>query len=490
VARQLLTESLAIAGAGAVLGVGFAAGGVRLAARAFPDGTPYYLRLGIDPVVLAFAAALALVTGALFGALPALRAGDVDLGEGLREGSARTGEGTRRARARTTLVVVEIALSLVLMTGAVLLLRSYHALQGVDLGFERHGVLAVRLSLPEIGYREPSARARFFQELLERLAALPGVEAVGSAEGIPFSGWDVQASVSVEGQPPRPRGQEVVSHYQFVTPGYFRAIGVPLLRGRPLTAADRSSEALVVLVNESFARTVFPGEDPLGRRVKVGGPDGSDPFATIVGVLRDFRHYDLSEPMGPAMYYPYLVAPRLSQTVVLRTSRHDPMALLPAVRAAIRGLDPDVPAYDVQTFEQVIGRSLWQQRLQGGTLGVFAGLALLLAAVGLYGVVAYTVGQRRREIGVRVALGATRGQVVGGVVGEGARLALRGVALGLLVALLVAPLLSELLYEVRPTDPWSYLGVAAVLAAVAMLASAVPALRASRVEPQTALRTD
>jgi putative ABC transport system permease protein len=490
VVRQLLTESLTVAVLGALLGGALAAVGVRFAGRAFPNDVPFFVTLGVDRTVLAFVALLAFLTAALFGLLPAWRAGDLQLSSALRDGAAGAGEGRRRVRLRAALVVVEVALSLVLMTGAGLLVKSYLALAGTDLGFAPRGVLSFRVTLPKTRYPHHAQRVAFYDQLLARLAGLPGVESAGAAQGTPFSGWDVQAGIAVENRPAPPPGQEVVALYQNVTPGFFRTMGVSLLRGRGLVAADDDPEAPVVLVNESFARATFGDADPLGARVKIGDLQSEEPWATIVGVVRDYRHYRLPQPMGPAMYYPFHAWSSRTETLVLRTRREDPTSLLPAVREVLRGLDRDVPPYQVATLDQTVARTLWRQRLQGQLLGVFAVLALLLSLVGLYGLVAYTVAQRRREIGVRVALGATRAQVLGVVVGQGARLALRGIALGLLVALPASRLLADLLYEVRPYDLATFVVIPALLAMVAVVASCLPAMSAARLAPQTALRAE
>ena len=490
VVRQLLTESLTIAIFGALLGGALAAVGVRFAGRAFPNDVPFYVTLGVDRTVLAFVALLAFVTAALFGLLPAWRAGDLQLAGALRDATAGAGEGRKRVRLRAGLVVVEVALSLVLMTCAGLLVKSYLALAGTDLGFAPHGVLTFRVTLPRTRYPHHEQRLAFYDQLLARLGGLPGVDSIGAAQGTPFSGWDVQAGISVEGRPAPPPGQEVVSLYQNVAPGYFRTMGVPLLRGRGLTPADNDSDAPVVVVNESFVRAVFGDGDPLGARVKLGELTSDDPWATIVGVVRDYRHYRLPQPMGPAMYYPMHAWSSGTETMVLRTRLEDPASLLPAVRDVLHGLDRDVPAYRIETLDERVSRTLWRQRLQGQMLGVFAALALLLSLVGLYGVVAYTVAQRRREIGVRVALGATRGQVMGVVVRQGAQLALRGIALGLLVALPASRLLADLLYEVTPHDLATFVVIPALLAAVALVASWLPAMSAARLAPQAALRAE
>jgi len=490
VLRQLLTESLTLAAAGALLGGALAVGGVRLAGRAFPQGVPFYVTLGVDGRVLAFVAVLAVATGALFGLLPAWRAGNLELGSVLREDTAGAGEGRRRARTRAALVVAEVALSLVLMTGAGLLVKSYFALVGTDLGFHQRGMLSFRVTLPSARYGERAQRVAFYDELLARLGALPGVEAASAAQGTPFSGWDVQGGISIEGRPAPPPGQDLDALYQNVEPGFFRAMGVPLVRGRGLTIHDDDPDAPMVVVNESFVREGFHGADPIGARLKIGDQTSEDPWATIVGVVRDYRHFRLPQPMGPAIYYPMRAWSSRTETIVLRTRLEDPTTLMPAVRDLLRSLEPDAPPYRIETFEETVARMLWRQRLQGQTLGLFAALALLLSVVGLYGVVAYSVAQRRREIGVRVALGATRRQVVGAIVGQGARLALRGIAIGLLVALFATRLLADLLYEVRPHDLATFVGIPLLLAAVALVASWLPAMAAAKVAPQAALRAE
>jgi putative ABC transport system permease protein len=488
VVRQLLTESLVIAALGGLAGAGLAVLGMRFAGTLFPDQVPFYLRLAVDGNVLACIGLLTAASAALCGALPALRA-NLDPGGTLKESAATSGETAARQRARRVLVIGEIALSMVLLTVAGLLLRSYRALEGTDLGFEQRGILAARVSLPATEYAEPARRIAFYQQLGDRLRALPGVVAVGSAQGIPFSGWDVQAEVSLDGVPAATGNGVREAHYQTVSPSFFAAIGVPVLRGRAPSERDRDPEAPVVVVNETFVRRYLAGRDPLDARVRIGGPDSRDPWATVVGVVGDYRHYRLPQPMGPAMYFSYPQGPTRTQTLVVRTTLDDPLALTPALREVLRELDPDVPAYQVTTFAREAERVLWRQRLQGQTLGAFALLGLLLAGVGLYSVVAYAVTQRSREISLRVALGATRRQVVASVVGQGARLTLWGIGCGLAGALAAGKLVAGLLHGVHPLDPLTLLGVPAVLAAASLLASLLPALAAARLQPQAALRS-
>ncbi|HEX6966593.1 MAG TPA: ABC transporter permease [Gemmatimonadaceae bacterium] len=487
--RQMLTESMTLAVLGGVLGGIFAALAVPLLRFAFPGDVPFYITFSVDGATLGFAVLVAALAGALFGIIPAFRSTHLEPSRALREGARGSGS-LVRSRLRRALVVTELALSVMLLAGAMLLIRSYRALEGTDLGFDEHGILSMRISLPESGYAQPAKRAAFYQQLFDRVAALPGVQVVGSAQGIPFSGWDVQAGMSIEGRPaPRP-GHAFISHFQEITPDYFKAIGVPILRGRGIAPADRDSSAHVGVINQIFAERAFPGENPIGKRVKIGDLDSPDPWITIVGVARDFRHYRLPQPMGPAIYLPYFAEPVLTQTLAIRTSLADPLSLVPAVRRAIRDIDAEVPAYQIQTFEQVVSRSLWRQRVQGQVLGVFAALALLLAAVGLYGVIAYAVAQRTRELGVRIALGATRRNVLALVMGQGARLVVAGACIGLAGAFALTSVVASLLYGVEPTDPVTFLATPIVLVIVAMLASWLPAWRATKVDPLVAMRVE
>jgi putative ABC transport system permease protein len=486
-AGQLLTESLLISAFGGLAGIAIAWWGVRLLRFGFPDQVPpFFITLQLEPMTLAFVAAVTLITGLLFGTIPALRVAKVDVNSALREGARGASDGSHRSRLRRTLVVGEIALSVVLAVGAMLLVRSYRNLAGTNLGFTEHGVLSARIYLPDASYPTRAHSAAFFDGLLERLRQLPGVTAVGSAQGIPFSGWNVQGAVSVEGAPPPRRGEELVSHYQLVTPDYFKAIDVGLVRGRWFTAADRDSLAPVALVNEQMVVHGFGGRDPIGKRVRFGS---RDPWMTVVGVIHDFRHYRLPEPMGPAVYYPYAARPSRQQTIVIRTDG-DPNALVRPLRAAVREIDPNVALQQVETFDEVVSRSLWRQRLQSNVLSIFAVLALVLACLGLYGVISYAVAQRTRELGVRVALGATRRNVLMLVFGESGRLVLSGVAIGLAAAYFSTRILRTLLYGVDASDVATFVFVAGVLGLVALVAAAIPARRAARVDPIVAMRAD
>jgi putative ABC transport system permease protein len=485
--RQLLTESLLVAGLGAVLGVGIAWWGVRLLRFGFPDGTPpYFINLSLDATTLLAILAIAVVTGLLFGTLPSISATRVDLNAALREGSRGAADGHRRSRLRSTLVVAEVAVSVMLMIGALLLMRSYRNLTGTDLGFDEQGIVSARISLPGADYPTRQHSLAFYERLLDRLRSTPGVTMAGSAQGIPFSGWQVQGALAIEGAPKAERGQELIAHYQIVSTDYFKTIGVPLLAGRWLTPADRDTGAAAVLVNETLVKRFLSGADPLGKRVSVSG----DPWATIVGVIKDFRHYRLPEPMGPAVYYAYQTWPSRSQTLVLRTTLEDPASLIPVIRTAVREIDPKVAIYQTQTFEELVSRSLWRQRLQGNVLGIFAALALALACIGLYGVISYAVAQRTRELGVRIALGATRRSVLMLVFEQSGRLVAGGIVAGLVGAYFGVRILETLLYGVEAKDLTTFATVPVVLGIVALLAAVIPARRASRVDPIIAMRVE
>jgi putative ABC transport system permease protein len=490
VARLLLTESITIALVGGTVGTALSLWGVQLLGLAFPQGTPFYIALDLDGSVLVASLLLTIGTGLLFGAAPVIRAARLDLGSVLREDARGADAGQRGNRLRLVLATMEIALSVVLMVGATLLMKSYRAYTTTDLGFTERGVLTAQVSLPEAAYRESARRVAFYGSLIDRLRGLPGVVAVGSAQGIPFSGWNVQGPINVAGRAPLPRGEEVDSHFQWVSPDYFAAIGVPLVKGRSLTPADRDSVAPAGLVNERFVAKLFAHEDPIGKRVKIGDLNGPDPWVTIVGVVKDFRHYRLPQPMGPALYLPYASSPAFSQTLAIRTTLDDPYRVLPALRSAVRALDPTIPIYDVKTLDEAVSRSLWRQRLNGQVLSIFALLALLLATVGIYSVISYAVSQRTHEIGVRIALGASGADVLGIVVGQGMRLAIAGITLGAAASLVLARALTTLLYEVPATDRPTFIAVPSTVAIIVLLASYLPARRAMRVDPARSLRSN
>jgi putative ABC transport system permease protein len=391
---------------------------------------------------------------------------------------------------RGSLVVGEVALSVVLMIAAMLLIRSYRAYTTTELGFRERGIVSASIRLPEFRYDTAAKRIAFYDQLQARLRALPGVVDVGAATGIPFSGWDVQSEVNVFGRGVARPNEEIEAHYQGVYPSFFSVMGVPIVRGRMLTDADRDSITRTMVVNETFAQRVFPGEDPIGKRVKFGGLNNDDPWMTIVGVIRDYRHYRLPAPMGPAAYYHYATVAGRQLTVVVRTDAPNPYALVPVMRAALRELDPQLALGDVKTIEDAVRESLWRQRLQSQVLGIFAALALALAMVGIYGVISYSVAQRTRELGVRLALGAQRVDVLSLVLRTGVRLAAIGIAIGLVGGLALSQSLAALLYGVTPRDLTTFTVVPVILGVVTLVATYVPARRATKVDPLVAIRAE
>jgi putative ABC transport system permease protein len=486
--RLVLAESLLLALAGCALGTLLALFGVRFLARAFPDGVPSYVDLSVDGTVLAFAASLAVVTALLFGLVPARRAARLDLAPSLREGPA-AGHGIAGSRMRSLLVPAEVALSLILVVGATLLIRSNVRFEST-LGFRAGGELSFRVPLPSPKY-DDARRREFYTELADRVRGLGGVEAVGWTQEIPFgrlAGSTSRTRVSIEGRSAARLEDEPIALRLQTSPDFLRTLGVPLVRGRAFTRSDQETVAPVAIVNEAFARRRFPAEEAVGRRIRfVEEGAAAAPWLTVVGIAANMRHEGVPQALEPAVYVPSVGG---SSTFVVRTSFVDPLRLAPAVRAFVRTMDPDRPMYLVQTLEGAVERTLWRERLQGQVLGIFAALALLLTVFGIYGVVSYAVAHRTRELGLRIALGATRRQLLVMVLAQGLRLALLGVAFGVAGALALTRLLTGLLYEIRPTDPATFAGIAVLLGAVAVVAALAPALRAARVDPIVALRCE
>ncbi|MBI4661006.1 MAG: ABC transporter permease [Verrucomicrobia bacterium] len=501
--RQLLTESLLLSLAGGVLGFFLGNWGLGLILAISGDALPRANEIGLDTTVLAVTASVSLLTGVLFGLAPAWQASRTNAQEALKE-TAR-GVTAGHARLRHTLVVCEVALTLVLLVGAGLMLQTCHRLQSLDPGFSHERVLSFRLDLPQRQYRTVDQQIAFYQSLVEKLGALPGVRHVGVAYQFPLAheGW--QTSFLIEGQPEPPPGQRPSMEVTPVSPDYFQAMGIHLLRGRDFTDADnrehlrgRDLSGLnegqrvyagvnAVIVDEEFVRRHWPNENPIGQRVRLGaGP--TDPALTVVGVVARVKMEELGEQGGFVQaYLPLWQYGGAGRAVVLKTSS-SPENFIETVRQAVRALDPDQPIYNVHTVADIRDRSLAPQRLNLALLGLFAGVALTLAVIGLYGVLACMVAQRTREIGIRMALGAQRGDVLGLVLRQGAKLTLVGLALGFAGAYGLTHLLTRLLYEVKPTDPMTFVAVPLILLAVALFACWLPARRAARVDPLEALR--
>lgn len=487
IVRCLAIESLVLAVAGGAAGLGLAAW-VMEALVALAPQTPRLYEVRLDPPVLLFALGITLATGMMFGLAPALLASRPDLAGTMRQETSGP-RGRTGARARNVLVVAEIAAAMVLLTCAGLLLRSFARLQRVELGFRPEHAVTFSLSLPSVRYADDPQIGAFVDRLLERMERLPGVTAAGAASyAMPLDSRDLGYPFAIEGRPPALPGQRPGIRVGLVTPGFLPALEVPLRRGRGLTERDRAGAPPVVLLNEAAARRFFPGESPLGRRIRLDWTHkGALRGGEVVGIVGDYRQEVLQRESSPQLFLPIAQATQNSVTVVLRTAS-DPAAAAGAARAAVREIDPAIPLYEVRTLNEVVAASAAPPKFYLLLLGSFAAIALLLAAVGIYGAIAYTVRKRAQEIGIRMALGATRERVLGMVVRQGLTLAAVGSAAGLAGALFATRALRGLLYQVSAADPAIYLAVAALLVLVAALASWLPARHAAGTEPQTALR--
>ncbi|HEX8283351.1 MAG TPA: ABC transporter permease [Pyrinomonadaceae bacterium] len=491
VVRQLLTESVLLALAGGGVGLVLALWGVDLLVAAIPAAQlaqmPYLRGLSLDADVLLFAFGLSLLTGVLFGLTPALASTRADLQESLKEGGRSSGS-RATGRLRDLLVVSEVALALVLLVGAGLLLKSLAVMLKVDPGFDTRGLLTLRVALPPARYAEDARAARFYDELVRRVSALPGVRGAAATSNLPLAGDGGTGSPQVVGRA-TPASELTEAHMRTVSANYFAVMGIPVAAGRVFGERDGVEAPPVLLVNKTYAERVFPGEDPVGRRLTFKWSGDRPPFE-IVGVVGDEKVTSLDARTTPVVYFHNQQGPDSSAALVVRAEGADPTALAGAVREAARGLDPEVPVFAVQTLEQMVAgtRATFMRRYPAYLTGVFACVALLLALVGIYGVVSYAVTQRTHEIAVRVALGARGRDVLRLVLRHGLGLALAGVAAGTVGALMLTRLISGLLFGVSAADPAVYALVSLLLVAVALVASLVPARRATKVDPMVALR--
>jgi putative ABC transport system permease protein len=490
VIRQLVTESLLLALAGGALGAivtWWMRDGLRVL---FPSNIanldlPLVERIDVGPGVFAFALLISLATGLLFGLLPAWQVARANLQGALKE-DGRAGSGSRRTHA--VLVVAEVALSIVLLAGALLMVQSFVRVQRLQFGFDVDRVLTGRVILPEYRYPDPAKIEAFARELMPRLLAIPGVDAAGLTNYLPLSGWSGGTQFSIDGQPTLTRAEQPTAGYQVATEDYFRTMGVRLVSGRVFTDRDRKGAAPVVVINETLARRYWPGRNVVGSRVVLEWPWGRF-VHEIVGVVADVRAFGLEEPAEGEMYFPYWQQPDALIGITLRTSG-DPSSLTRQLRAAVWSVDRDQPVTHVLTMSELAAESLTFRRTGMMLAGGFGGLALVLAAIGIYGVLSYSVSRRTREIGVRVALGATRGEVAALVVREGLMMTAIGIAIGLVAAAGLTQFLTSILFEVQPGDPLTYAAVSAILIAVALVATWLPARRAASLDPLIALRAE
>lgn len=486
--RQVVAESLILAAGGGALGLLVAAWGRAGLVALVGDEVPRLAQAGLDLRVLGFTAALALGTALLFGPGPALLATRGELAPALKEG-ARGGVGSGRHRARSLLVVAEVALALVLLVGAGLLLRSLDELLSASPGLDVDGVLTASVSLPESRYPDGGDQHAFLERLLERAGALPGVESATAVMPLPLGGDGWQTSYHVEGTPPPEPGAGLLTDFARVSPGYFRTLGIPLLRGRGFTEADRDGAVPVVVVDETFAEIAWPGDDPLGKRLKLNGYDSDEPYLEVVGVAGHVKNYGVDRDSRRQLYIPFAQNRMCFFTVALRTSG-EPGTLAGPLRQAVAEVDPDQPLASVRTLASYRAEGAFEQRLLSTLLGVFAAVALGLAAVGLFGVLAASVAERTHEIGLRMALGAGGGEVLRLVVARGMALTGIGLAAGFAGSAGVVRLLGGVLYGVGPADPATFALVPVILAAVALAACWLPARRAAAVDPMVTLRSE
>jgi putative ABC transport system permease protein len=492
--RQLLTESVILSLVGGALGLVLAWGGLRALLALKGGNLPRADEIGIDGNVMLFTLAISVFTGLLFGLAPALHFSSLDLHGSLKEGArGATSDGSTHA-VRRALVVAELALALTLLTGAGLLVKSFGRLQNVDPGFDPDNLLSFDIALPATRYPSDTAQIAFFDAVLPRLAQVPGIKAVAATSVLPFSGSWTTSSLEIEGRQTPPGEPGPWGDRRDVSPGFFETMRIPLLQGRTLTDDDRADTRRVVVIDDQFVRRYWPHENPLGKRITFGPPAGaadtsSREWIEIVGVVGHTKHEGLAAEPRIQYYLPYRQETRPALTVVARTSG-DPSRYVNPLRTVVRSVDPDQPISQVRTMDELLEQSVGQRKLSMLLLSLFSGIALLLASVGIYGVMSYSVAQRAREIGVRIALGAERRDVLRMVLRQGMRLALAGVGLGLVAALLLTRVIASQLYEVRATDPTTFLLVASLLTGVALAANLIPAMRATRVDPAVVLRDE
>ncbi len=485
--NQTLAESLVLSFAGAILGLALSFAGVRGLLALAPESSMVALDVRMDPQVLLFTAFAAIAAGILFGIAPAWQISRLDRFDALREGGRSGSAGLRRQSLRAGLVVGEVALALVLLVGAGLFLRSLASLEDVNPGFQPNGLITGAVTLPDAQYGDAAKQIAFYRAVLDRLASLPGVSNVAAAVPVPFSGQAGSASFSIEGRPSPPGDPGPHGDIGFVSPGYFATLKIPLKSGRAFTDQDRTNTASVAMIDETLAREYWPNQDPVGKHMR-NGPD--QPWATIVGVVGHTKNSDLAGDVVKGRYY----FPILQQsfafpfTSFIARTDGDPARLTGALREAVRAIDPSLAVSRIKLVSDMVSASLAPRRFVVTLLGIFASLALLMAVIGLYGVISYSVTQRTQEIGIRMALGAQASGVLSLVIGQGMQLAGMGAAIGLVVSLIFSRLLKNQLFQVSAFDPLTFLVTALVLITAALLATYIPARRATRVDPMDALR--
>ena len=486
--RQFLTESVLLASLGAGFGLLLAVAGVRLLKTFVPSMILQIQTINIDAKVLVFTASVALLTGIAFGLAPALHASHSNLNDSLKEGGRDSAVGTKGNRLRGLLVIGEVAVSFILLVGAGLLINSFLHLRNLDPGFRADHLLTMKVDLPELKYPDGERRSLFFDEVLRRIRALPGVQSVAVAGNLPFTYNGDSATIAVEGIPDPPPGQWPDVIFRAIGSGYFSTMGIPLVRGRDFTEQDTGDSKKVVVISEKTAQHYWSGQNPIGKRLKTGATTSDAPWREVIGVVKDVRQNDFIAEPKMQMYFPYRQLKDLAANALVVRTSVEPMSLATSVRNAIWAVDKDQPVAAIDTMDHIVSEAIARQRFSMLLLGIFAALALVLAAVGVYGVMSYSVAQRTHEIGIRMALGARRADVLQMTIKQGLKLVGAGMIFGLAAAFLMTRVLASLLFGISATDPVTFIGISLVLLAVAILASYVPALRATKVDPIIALR--
>jgi putative ABC transport system permease protein len=486
--RQFLTESVLLAALGGIVGLMLSLWGVNLLKAFIPKNISQAQAITVDARVLGFTLLVSLLTGLIFGLAPATQASNFNLNETLKEGGRDTAAGSRGNRIRGLLVIAEVAVSLILLIGAGLLINSFLRLRNVDPGFRTDKLLTMQVVLPESKYPDQTRRSAFYTDLVRRVEALPGVKSAAVTNSIPLVFQGDSFYISIEGRPDPPPDQRTDVVTRVTTPHYLNTMGIELLKGRQFVEQDRADSPPVAVISETLARRFWPGEDPLGKRIKAGSSDSDNPWITIIGVVKDVRQFKLNTDPKLQMYVLYAQVDYFEPRDLVVSTEVEPMGLAATVRRTVWEIDKDQPVSNISTMEDVLSESVARQRFSMLLLGIFAALALILAAVGIYGVMSYSVAQRTHEIGIRMALGAQASDVLKLTVGGGLKLVLIGVVIGLAAAFILTRVMSSLLFGVSATDPITFITISLVLISVALLASYIPARRATKVDPMVALR--
>ncbi len=486
--RQFLTESVLLAVIGGAVGLLLSIAGLRVLKTFIPDTISQAQAISIDAKVLVFTGLVALVTGIIFGLAPAMQVSHLDINDTLKEGGRDAAGGTRGNRIRALLVIGEIAVSFVLLMGAGLLINSFMHLRNLHPGFRANHLLTMKIPLSEVKYPDKERRSPFYAEVLRRVQALPGVQSAAVAGNLPLTYDGDSMPIGIEGRTDPPPDQRPDVILRVVGPGYFSTMGIPLVRGRDFSEQDKADSARVVIVSEKTARHFWPGENPIGKRLKPGSTSRNIPWIEIIGVVKDVRQNDFVSEPKMQMYMPYQQLNSFAPNALVVRTNVEPLSLAGAVRNAIWAVDKDQPVSNLRSMDEIVSEAVARQRFSMLLLGIFAALAMVLAAVGIYGVMSYSIAQRTREIGLRIALGAQKSDVLKMILRQGLRFVAAGLAIGLAASFVLTRVMASLLFGISATDPATFVSISLVLIAVALLASYIPAVRAMKIDPMLALR--